>query len=725
MRADATRRPADKGSFADDAEIALLTKPSSTVSVGVATHKSTDGSSPIQGQYTGVRANTTAVQLDLDINTRDEAIGKALYLKASNLGLDNQDLSISYEKQGAWKLGAEYSDLVHRGIRTINTGMVGAGTTTPSVARLASPGTGADLNLSIQRKGMGLSMEKWFSKGLQFEVSFKNKTKTGSRLFGTGYACANYVCNSAQTASNQAWALLMLAEPIDSSTKQIEAKLNYHDKKLTLTGGYYGSYFTNANGSISTTVPNQLNNPLGAPLTLSPAALTSVIAGGGTSLRNVLQMPVALNPDNAARQFYVSGSYRFTTSTNGTFKYATSRATQDEDYAAAGLTGAPVGVTNLGGVVETRLAQLGLTTKISPQLGLLANVRYNVEGGPVSPPPAVPSALTPSNVNRYWNNYHVDSTKLVGKLEANYRFGTKTRGTVGVDYNMVDRPVPIAITEEELGGIGALRSKNFETGYRLELRSTLSESLSGSVGYGSSKRTGNDWTSLNTSAAFVAAGLGYGATAPAEKFLALSAGNAFPMNMADVDRTKFKLGANWMPNDKVDVQLMYEDSADKNVTPFNPVALGKGWRESSTRLLSVDVSYVVSDDWKVTAYGSSGTQHLQVNHSTGYMANIKSPTDSFGLGLTGNVSSRLEVGAQLTLLRDTTQYGLQASPTTSGTLPNINHPGGAQRQQQSTVPHRFARRALHQQHAQPVWQICLGQKSGYSGQPDLPAHQLG
>jgi hypothetical protein len=101
------------------------------------------------------------------------------------------------------------------------------------------------------------------------------------------------------------------------------------------------------------------------------------------------------------------------------------------------------------------------------------------------------------------------------------------------------------------------------------------------------------------------------------------------------------------------------------------VALGKGWRESSTRLFSVDASYLVSDDWKINAYASTGSQNLMVNHSTGYMADLTSPTESFGLGVTGKASANLEVGAQLTLLRDTTRYGLLASPTTTGTLPNI------------------------------------------------------
>lgn len=669
--------------FADDAEIALLTRPSSSISVGVGSASGDAAGRSIFGQYNGLRPDGTTLQLDVDVNTRDDAAGTALYLKGSNLGLDSRDLSVSYEKQGDWKVGADYSGLTHRELRTVNTGMQGVGSANPTIVRLTTPGTGADYNFSTKREGMGLSFEKWFTPGLQLELSFKNENKTGTRLWGTGYACAAYVCTNTQNATNQTWALLMLPEAVDSTTKQVEAKLNYHDKKLTVTGGYYGSYYTNANGSISANVPAQLNNPLGGASTLAPAVAATVIAGGGTSLRNVMQLPVALGPDNQAHQFYVSGNYRFTPSTVANFKYAYTRATQDESFASAGLTGGPAGVTSLNGVVDTRLAQLGLTTKVTPKLGLVANLKheqkqdhtpevlYNIEGGAKVPAPAVPSVANPTYVNRYWYNYHVNSTRVVGKVDANYQFTSGTRGTLGLDYNMVDRPVPISITEEELAGIGAVRSKNTENGYRLELRSNLAENLNGSMGYTNSKRTGNDWTSLSTSAAFIAAGLGYGMTGPAGQFLSLNAGNAFPMNMADVDRTKFKLAANWSPTEQFELQVVAETSADKNSMPFNAVALGKGWRESSTRLFSVDASYLVSEDWKVNAYATSGSQNLMVNHSTGYMADLTSPTESLGLGVTGKVSAKLEMGAQLTLLRDTTRYGLLASPTTTGTLPNI------------------------------------------------------
>ena len=58
--------------------------------------------------------------------------------------------------------------------------------------------------------------------------------------------------------------------------------------------------------------------------------------------------------------------------------------------------------------------------------------------------------------------------------------------------------MPESRVEEALAGLGALREKNTETGYRFELRRGMSETLNGSIGFSSSKRTGSDWTNLST-----------------------------------------------------------------------------------------------------------------------------------------------------------------------------------------------------------------------------------
>ena len=145
-------------------------------------------------------------------------------------------------------------------------------------------------------------------------------------------------------------AILMIPEPISSTIRQFDAKLNFHDEKLNLSAAYYGSFYTNSHGNITPTVPNSLYGGNGTLVgALYPAVGTNIIAGGGTSLQNVLQLPMALQPDNQAHQLSLAGNYAFTKSTRATFKYSYTHAIQNKNYASMGLSGSAPGAESLGG----------------------------------------------------------------------------------------------------------------------------------------------------------------------------------------------------------------------------------------------------------------------------------------------------------------------------------------------------------------------------------------
>ena len=93
-------------------------------------------------------------------------------------------------------------------------------------------------------------------------------------------------------------------------------------------------------------MPASLNNPLGVPLPLS------------AGLQALLNQPVALPPDNQAHQLDLSGIYSLTPTTHLNFKLGHAQALQHQDFAAGGFADAPAGVTNLGGRVDTTLAQV-------------------------------------------------------------------------------------------------------------------------------------------------------------------------------------------------------------------------------------------------------------------------------------------------------------------------------------------------------------------------------
>jgi MtrB/PioB family decaheme-associated outer membrane protein len=529
--------------------------------------------------------------------------------------------------------------------------------------------------------------------GLLFEASFKNQDKEGARLWGKGYDCNAAVCGtSTATAIDQTKfvknALLFIAEPIDSTIKQIEAKFTFHDEKLAATAGYYGTFYENNNGNVKPTVPDSFNNAVGQPFPGYPAVTSAIIAGGGLSLQNVLQLPMALQPDNSAHQFYVDGNYGFTPTTKGTFKFAFTHGTQHRDFGAQGLSGAPQGSTNLDGDVDTTLAQVGFSTQPISKLSVVGSWRYERKEDKtpqflynVQPQTAVPAAVPP-NVNSFWNNGISSNTHMGGKLDATYRLPWEYRVTVGGEFSSIEREVPPTDPQDELvAGLTAVRKKNTEAGYRLELAKNMSETLTGRIIYAASKRRGSDWTTVSTldpatpgiSAAnlalinqFCGGRACYGQSLPAGAILGLSTTAIFPANMTDLDREKVKLLANWSPTDRLALNVYLEDGTDKTAATNDPIAGGKGWRDTDFRFYNVDASFLLSENWKLTGYASRGESSVQVNHSTGYIANIKSTSDAVSLGVIGRISDRIQVGGNVAYYNDVNDYNITAAPSATG-----------------------------------------------------------
>ena len=627
--------------YGQEDEAAALKRPDSAISLGAGIASGDARGRSIWGQYNGMRDHRASILLDFDYVNRNDATGFWTTARGRNLGLQTRELGFGLQKQGDWRFSGEYSEIVHEEIRTINTGMLNAGSTTPTV-QLITPGTGGNLNLELRRKALGLSADKWISTGFQFEAAFRNEDKTGARMWGRGYACrAASTCNATQSAANQTWALLMIPEPVNFNTKQIDAKLNYSRDGLFLSAGYYGSFFTNANGNVAATVPNQLYGPTGLVATLSPAA-------SGPSLQNVLASPMALYPDNQAHQFYLTGNYAWTPKTRSTFKVAYTHATQNEDFNSMGFTGLPtVTRTSLGGVLDTTLVQFGITSRPIDKLTLLGNVRYEKK-----------QDRTP--IERYniedttrWDNAHITNRKLGGKFEASYMLPANVRGTLGFDYDKIERELPDPVNVD-IGGISGLRGETEERTFRGELRRSISETLTGAVGYSHSKRTGSDWYSL------VAATYGQ-ILSPGAIF---NRTNTYPYNLTDRTRDKVKASADWTPNERLSLQFVGEVGSDSYDPPSE-----NGLRKGDMNLFSLDAAYALSDAWKLIGYGSVGNQNSKEADRTNYVAETKNRTTALGAGIAGKPMSALQVGANFAYVRDVTKYAL--SPDVATTAANV------------------------------------------------------
>ena len=628
--------------YAEDDDVEALTKSQSTVSVGAGSVSGDSKSKSIFGQYNGLRNNNDAsLLLDINIIKLEEAIGKWTKFEAHNLGLDDRELSFSQNKQGDWKYSLEYNEITHHDMRTLNTGMQAAGTVSPVITSLAVPGTGTDINLQLQRQISTLSGEKWITPNLLFETSFKNEDKSGAKLSGEGMPCgiSRFACGGFTGA------MFLLPETVTTNTKQIEAKLNFSGEKFQLNGGYYGSFFSNVNGSMNPLWNGSFYNPNGT-LHAPNAVLTSFLTS-----------PISLPPDNQAQQIYVSGNYAFTQTTHSTFKYAYTHATQNESFSDMGLTGGPAGISSLGGVVDTNLAQFGLTARPLTKLTLLANLRYedkndktpqasyNLLSSPFVVPP--PSAY-------YSNNYSSSSKKVNGKLEAAYQLPDHYRATLGIDYATVQRAAPPTSTgaATDLGlALGGLRANTHETSYRAELRRSLSDTLNAAGSYVHSQRTGDNWVFYSSN------GTGITSSQP------LNVNGTLPMTMMDRNRDKIKVSADWMPTSKLSVQFNVENGKD---TYTGPVEVGM--RDTSMNSFGIDSALILSESWKLTGYINQSGQTLHVNHTALYQADLENTNTSVGFGVIGKPTGKLDVGGNLSYMNDRNHYN-----QTGGALPDVTY----------------------------------------------------
>ena len=617
-----------------------------TITFGLGLVDGAIGDRALFGQYTGLGADRNVVaMLGIDYSLRKQDPATWVELQGANLLGDTRELSLVWKNPGSWKFAADYNEMVRYDPNRVNTGLIGFGSTAPQVVVLpGGPGTGADFELKTKRTSLGLGFTKIINPSLQFSIDLKSENKDGARLFGTGMNCPTAIdpdCGPT-TGISTGWALLMLPEPIKANHSQIEARLSYAVDKLRVSAGYYGSFYRNANNTLNPGIPGSLNNPLGNPLPLS------------ARLQGYLSQPLALPPDNQAYQFDLSGTYAFTDTTRGNFKLAYASASQNADFASAGLVNAPVGVANLGGEVNTRMAKIGLTSRPMPKLSLLADLRYedkddqtpincynNRNAGLIAPCTSVNPLST--------TNRALSNTKTQGKLQASWQFNSDYRGTLGADFESIDRGVYTA--SSALSGLSALRQDTNETTLRAELRRRVSEDLSGAFSMSSSRRDGSNWLKGNS---------GPGVTEvadPADPATGFLTSAVFMPTLADRQRDKVKLFADWQPSDKLSVQVSAEVGQDNFSAPSN-----YGLQSTRMNQVSIDGSYAINSSWTVNGYASQGVQTFNQARYAGYVMAFENTSQNLGMGVTGKASSKLRVGASLSYINDRSVYaqGLDA-----------------------------------------------------------------
>lgn len=557
---------------------------------------------PQQGRYEGTGKKGSYETLDGSYVNRDEATGTWTSLYMKNLGLSSGEFGGRYETQGDWGINFNYSQIRTDNPLTINTGLQGIGTNQQTI-RAVAPGAGADVSLSMQRDATGLGFFKRFSPELEFRVNFKEEEKTGNRQWGV----RDYPTIASTAGSYPAF----IAEPISATTRQLDAVVNYQDKKLSITGGYYGSWYNNKNSSIT-------------------------VRGTANGITDV-----TLPPDNQAHQVYLRGNYAITPTTRSLFKLAYTHATQNQSFINTANNNvaawAPLATTGsqLNGVVDTTDALLNISSRPMKDLSLRAEGSYYDRND------KTPVRLT---ITGGYHNNPFRFTNRKGKLEGDYRLSESYSLNAGFDVFHQERTI-----DKSINGAVELfvpyRQWILDKTTRIALRRSMSEELSGSVGYSFSNRTGAHWNQVNAS---------------------VDSATMTPVYLADRQRDKVKFAADWTPNQDFGIQGTFSYTKDNYPTKGERA---DGVRQGHAQIFTLDANWVVTDNWKTKAWYSleSIRTHMTgpVNGTTDWIETQRDYGESIGLGIDGKLSGAWTVGAKLdvTLSRgDFTQTPGSTSP---------------------------------------------------------------
>ncbi len=451
-----------------------------------------------------------------------------------------------------------------------------------------------DVDLKTKREAVTLGFSKNLPAGWDVQVRFRNEEKDGARQWGQGGPPVNF-----------------LTDPINQTTRQLDVILGYAGEKLQLSGGYYGTLFENHNTVLN--VPN-----------------------------STVFTQMALPPGNLSHQLHLSGGYSFTPTTRGTFKVAYAKATQNETFFVAPTRNTR---SDLGGAVDTTLVQMGIVARPMPKLSVLANLRY--EDKDDKTPSAFYTTVGATSSLDGFNEPRSIRT-VAGKAEASYALPMNFRLTGGVDYEEKKRNTFRVASVSQ-------RDRTDETSYRVEMRRSMSDTVTGAVAYVHSERDGSPFltTVRNNNT--------------------LGSNLIAPIHLADRKRDKVRLSVNWQATEQMSLQFRVDESRDDYGQRAGSTL---GAQKGEASAYSVDAAYAFSDKWQATAWISrDDTRYEQLTRLVDpWQAKLRNVGDSFGLGVRGKPLSRLEIGGDLSQsdIRDENQQQLFAGIAVVDLVPNFS-----------------------------------------------------
>jgi MtrB/PioB family decaheme-associated outer membrane protein len=431
------------------------------------------------GRYSGLNDQGIAALLNFDVYKRDAwDSDSARYwrLTGANLGLDSRDAAFEFGVQGKYKIRVDYDQIPNFRSESGQTIYNGAGTetltlpsdwvgsaTTAGMTKLLS--SLKPFDLKTQRRRVGLGISGVLTPHWDYSAGYKHETKEGTRTFGATFG------NSGGNPR-----AVVLPEPVDWTTQQMDASLRYTSRKFQFDVSYYVSLFSDQNTSLTWA---------------NPYTIISGWAAGSGFPTAVGQ--VSLPPDNQFHQLSFNGGYNFSDATRLSASFSRGRMTQNETFLpytnipvqAASIT-QPLPRDSLDGRIDTTVFNLRLSSRPSTDFSWSASYRYDDRDNQTPRDEYVyiggdsqfQDTSVASNRRRYNEPYSFREELL--KVDASYRVFENTELSAGVQRSKIDRTY-------------AERERADEDTYNFGFRTSFSDTLNGYLRYSHAVRDGSTY----------------------------------------------------------------------------------------------------------------------------------------------------------------------------------------------------------------------------------------
>jgi MtrB/PioB family decaheme-associated outer membrane protein len=349
-------------------------------------------------RYSGLETELYPV-VGFQVEQRDAGPNK---LEASG-SLDSRSVSVEYGRQGLFNSFLSYDQLPYLKSETAVTVFDGVGTENLTDSGVLQP---LDLETERQRLSAGVSYHPRANWKVSLSARQEHKDGTdwiGGAIRQPGHGGGGGFAIGAIDSA-------LLPEPIDQTTTNFDASVEYSGERSQLRLNLHGSYFENEYSFLQWETP-------------------TIIGITGQ------EGQMALAPDNSFLQASLSGSHLFGETTRLTAVLTAGRMEQDEaflPYTAGGDTSF-LPTDSLDGEVNVYGALIRLTSRPMDRLRLSAKYRYD-ERDNQTPQWAFPYVILDSDAtSNPVRNEPLSYVKQKFSLDANYRFNNQWRALAGYD----------------------------------------------------------------------------------------------------------------------------------------------------------------------------------------------------------------------------------------------------------------------------------------------------